>query len=54
MLDVYDNCFNPQVIHGNVTLDEFMSSLMSANESYQSQLSVEKWVKETVEYGYIS
>jgi len=31
-----------QVIHGNVTLDEFMSSLMSANESYQSQLSVEK------------
>ena len=33
-----------QVIHGNVTLDEFMSSLMSANESYQSQLSVEKYV----------
>jgi len=31
-----------QVIHGNVTLDEFMSSLMSASESYQSQLSVEK------------
>jgi FAS-associated factor 2 len=31
-----------QVIHGNVTLDEFMSSLLSAGESYQSQLSVEK------------
>ena len=31
-----------QVIHGNVTLDEFVSSLMSANESYQSQLSLEK------------
>merc|ERR1719376_970522 len=31
-----------QVIHGNVTLDEFMSSLMSAGESYQSQLSLEK------------
>ena len=31
-----------QVIHGNNTLDEFMSSLMAANESYQSQLSVEK------------
>jgi len=31
-----------QVIHGNVTLDEFMSSLLSANESSQSQLSVER------------
>merc|ERR1719150_1265492 len=31
-----------QVIHGNVTLDEFMSSLLTANESYQSQLSLEK------------
>jgi len=31
-----------QVIHGNVTLDEFMSSLLSAGESYQSQLSLEK------------
>jgi len=31
-----------QVVHGNVTLDEFMSSLLSAGESYQSQLSVEK------------
>lgn len=31
-----------QVIHGNVTLDEFMSGLLSAGESYQSQLSVEK------------
>jgi len=31
-----------QVIHGNVTLDEFMSSLLTANESYQSQLSVER------------
>ena len=31
-----------QVIHGNVTLDEFMLSLLSANESYQSQLSVER------------
>ena len=31
-----------QVIHGNVTLDEFMSSLLSANESFQSQLSVER------------
>jgi len=31
-----------QVIHGNVTLDEFMSSLLSASESYQSQLSVER------------
>merc|ERR1719481_382832 len=25
-----------QVVHGNVTLDEFMSSLLSAGESYQS------------------
>ena len=41
-----------QVIHGNVTLDEFMSSLMSANESYQSQLSVEKGV--TYNYGKIT
>ena len=30
------------MIHGNVTLDEFMSSLLSASESYQSQLSVER------------
>jgi len=31
-----------QVIHGNVSLDEFMSALLSAGESYQSQLSVER------------
>merc|ERR1719283_138507 len=31
-----------QVLHGNVTMDEFMSALLSAGESYQSQLSVEK------------
>jgi len=31
-----------QVVHGNVTLDEFMSSLLSAGESYSSQLSVER------------
>ena len=34
-----------QVVHGNVTLDEFMSSLLSAGESYSSQLSVERWVQ---------
>ena len=33
-----------QVIPGNVTLNEFMSSLQSQAESYQSMLSVEKWV----------
>merc|ERR550519_139783 len=31
-----------QVIHGNVILDEFMSALLSAGESYQSQISVER------------
>lgn len=31
-----------QVVHGNVTLDEFMSSLLSAGESYQSQVGVER------------
>merc|ERR1712096_53395 len=31
-----------QIIHGNVTLGEFMSGLLSAGESYQSQLSVER------------
>jgi len=31
-----------QVIHGNVSLDEFMSSLLSSGESYQSQLGVER------------
>jgi len=30
-----------QVIHGNVTLDELMSSLLNAQESYQSQVGVE-------------
>ena len=28
-----------QVIHGNTTVDEFISSLLSAGESYQSQVS---------------
>ena len=36
-----------QIIHGNVTLDEFMSGLLSAGESYQSQLSVERWGRVT-------
>lgn len=31
-----------QVIHGNVILDEFMSALLSAGESYHSQLAVER------------
>jgi len=30
-----------QVIHGNVTLDELMSSLLNAQESYHSQVGVE-------------
>jgi len=30
-----------QVIHGNVTLDELMSALLHAGESYQSQVGVE-------------
>ena len=33
--------FSPQVIHGNVTLDELMSALLHAGESYQSQVGVE-------------
>jgi len=31
-----------QVIHGNVILDEFMSALLSAGESYHSQIGVER------------
>ena len=31
-----------QVIHGNVTLDEFMSSLQTVAETYQNLLVVEK------------
>lgn len=30
-----------QIIHGNVTLDELMSQLLSASETYHSQLAVE-------------
>ena len=51
-----------QVIHGNVILDEFMSALLSAGETYQSQLSVEKaeeqerternWVKDEQEKAF--
>jgi len=51
-----------QVIHGNVILDEFMSALLSAGESYQSQLSVERaeeherternWVKDEQEKAF--
>lgn len=31
-----------QVVHGNVTLDEFMSALLSAGEGYQSQIAMER------------
>jgi len=31
-----------QVIHGNTTVDEFMSALLSAGESYQSQMFLER------------
>jgi len=51
-----------QVIHGNVILDEFMTALLSAGETYQSQLSVEKaeeqerternWVKDEQEKAF--
>ena len=30
-----------QTLHGNVTLDELMSSLLAAHEQYNAQLSVE-------------
>jgi len=31
-----------QVIHGNVTLDEFMSAILSAGEGYHSQIAMER------------
>ena len=35
------NCFLLQIFHGNQTLDEVMSHLLSAQETYTSQLSSE-------------
>lgn len=35
------SCSPIQMIHGNVTLDELMSRLLTAFETYQSQLVVE-------------